>query len=103
MLHKAADWLDQNAMACFYKKYFGIECPGCGMQRSVAALLRGDVSESFMLYPALLPILFMLIFLCLHLIFKWKNGGTILKYTFIFTASIIVISFILKIINQHSS
>lgn len=100
MFQRAADWLDNHSMACFYKKVLGVDCPGCGMQRSMASLLRGDISESLQLYPALIPILFMLTFLCLHLVFKWRNGGTILKYTFIFTVTIIAISYILKMIYQ---
>lgn len=31
--------------------------PFCRFQRSIAALLRGDLTTSFLLYPALLPIL----------------------------------------------
>jgi len=63
-------------------------------------LLRGDLTESLQTYPALIPICFMITFLCLHLIFKWKNGAVILKYTFIFTVAIIVVSYILKMIHQ---
>lgn len=103
MFHRVAEWLDRHSMACYYKKFLGIECPGCGMQRSMAALLRGNLAESFALYPALLPIIFMLVFLCLHLIFKWKNGGTILKFTFIFTVTIIIISYVYKLTMHHQA
>ncbi len=91
-------------MACPYKKYFNIDCMGCGMQRSFIELLKGNFLESFMLYPALLPLIAMIVFLPLHLIFKFKNGASVLKYFFIFNISIVVISYIIKILgwNEHN-
>lgn len=89
-------WLEHNLFSCFFVKYLGIECPGCGFQRSLIALLKGDVSESFQLYPALLPVLGMFLFLVMHLVFKFRNGANILKYTFIFNAIIIFGNYILK-------
>ena len=90
------DWLESNMMQCFYEKYFGMTCPGCGFQRSLIALLRGDFYESFVQYPALIPILLMVGFLITHLIFKFKQGGVWLKYMFIFNVAIIVVNFIIK-------
>jgi hypothetical protein len=91
-------WLEDNMLSCPYNKYFGIDCFGCGMQRSVVALLKGDFVESFYMYPALIPMLFMFLLLITHLVFKFKNGAAWLKYTFIFVVSIVVISFIIKLI-----
>lgn len=91
------DWLEEHLMACPYKKYFNIDCMGCGMQRSFIELLKGNLVESFMLYPALLPLIAMILFLPLHLVFKFKNGASVLKYFFIFNISIVVISYIIKI------
>lgn len=93
-------WLENNMLACPYKKYLGIDCLGCGMQRSFVALLKGNLIESFYLYPALIPMLFMFVFLIIHLIFKFKNGGTWLKYTFFFVVAIVVVSFVIKLINH---
>ncbi len=93
-------WLENNMLACPYKKYFGMDCFGCGMQRSFVALLKGDFVESFHQYPALIPMILMFLFLIIHLIFKFKNGGTWLKYMFIFVVSIVVINFIFKLINH---
>lgn len=91
------DWLEEHLMACPYKKYFNIDCMGCGMQRSFIELLKGNLVESFMLYPALLPLIAMILFLPLHLVFKFKNGASVLKYFFIFNISIVVIGYIIKI------
>ncbi len=93
-------WLENHMGSCFYKSHFGVECPGCGMQRSFIELLKGNLTESFFLYPALLPIIFTLVFLILHIIYKYKNGALILKISFIFTASTMIISYIIKLITN---
>jgi hypothetical protein len=95
----ALDWLEQHLLACPYKAMAGIDCPGCGMQRSFIALLRGDLAESFALYPALLPIILTFILLFLHLKFRFKNGATILMYAFIVSTAIVIVSFIIKVSN----
>ncbi|MCD4747712.1 MAG: DUF2752 domain-containing protein [Bacteroidales bacterium] len=92
-------WLESHGMPCFYKKYFGIECPGCGMQTAFIELLKGNISESIIIYPALLPTIFMIIYLILHIIFKFRQGALVLKISFIFTASIIVINYICKLLT----
>jgi len=98
MLFCITDWLERNTLPCFYKKYLGIECPGCGMQRALIELLKGNFINSIKVYPALLPIVFLLLYLILHLIFKFEKGALVLKISFIFTVSIIVINYILKLI-----
>jgi hypothetical protein len=85
-------------MPCPYKHYLGIDCPGCGMQRSIISLLKGDFWESIIAYPPLIPMIVMLLFLCLHLVFKFEKGAQILKYLFIFVAIIITINYISKFI-----
>jgi hypothetical protein len=84
-------------LSCPYKSTFGIECPGCGMQRSLLMLLRGNFYESFKLYPATIPLLFMLFFLFLHVKYKFVYGADILKNIFIFNAVIIALNYIIKL------
>ncbi|HET6990424.1 MAG TPA: DUF2752 domain-containing protein, partial [Bacteroidia bacterium] len=80
----------------------GIDCPGCGLQRSFLELLQGNIRESFFLYPALFPILITFIFLAVHLKFRLPNGAKILTGLFIFSATVIMISYILKQVHFHS-
>lgn len=89
--------LESYLLPCFYKKYFGFDCPGCGMQRSFLALINGNLSESFILYPALIPIILLFTFLVLHIKFKFTFGARLLKVWFICTCVIIMVSYILKI------
>lgn len=92
------EWLESHMLTCYYKKHFGMECMGCGIQRSFIALLKGNIYESFLLYPALIPLILMFGFLFCHLIFQFKYGAFILKYMFIFNAIIILVNYILKFI-----
>ncbi len=70
------------------------------MQRSFIELLKGNILESILLYPALLPLIFTLVFLVLHLIYRYKNGALILKISFIFTVLLIIIAFVVKLVNS---
>ncbi len=92
------DWLEKHQFPCFWKKYCGIECPGCGMQRALIALLKGNLWESLQIYPALLPSIFLIIYLILHLIFNFKKGAKVLLISFIFVATIIVVNYLIKLI-----
>ena len=67
MLEKIILWLETHQKPCSFKEAMGIDCPGCGLQRSVIELLKGHPWESFLLYPALMPVMAMFLFLFLHL------------------------------------
>jgi hypothetical protein len=99
MFDKLITWLESHQQACFYKKYLGVECPGCGMQRSLIELLKGNFAESFVLFPALIPTISLIVYLILHLIFKFRNGANILKILFIINTSIVVLSYIYKLLT----
>src|ERR1017187_1418872 len=51
------NWLEDHMMTCYYKQVSGIDCPGCGMQRSFIELLKGNFFESIKLYPALFAVI----------------------------------------------
>lgn len=93
-------WLESHQLPCYYKKFLGIECLGCGMQTAFILLLKGEFLESLRTYPALLPVLFMISFLILHLLFKFKKGARILKFSFIFTLTIMISGYLYHLINH---
>ncbi len=98
MLINIINWLENHQLPCLYEKLFGIECPGCGTQRAIIELLRGNFQESFHAWPPLLPVMFMMVYLLLFLKFRFKNGITVLKITFIINASLITINYIYRLI-----
>jgi len=95
------EWLKNHLLTCPSKHFFHFDCPGCGLQRSIIALLEGDLTTSLQLYPATIPILFCLIFTALHLKIKFKFGPEIIKGAYIFASLIIVVSYIYKIFTHQ--
>jgi hypothetical protein len=91
------EWLKAHLLTCPSKRFFHLDCPGCGLQRSFVALLEGDLIQSLQLYPATIPMLFTLILTALHLKFDFRQGALIIKYSCISTVSIIIVFYFYKI------
>jgi hypothetical protein len=98
-MSKIIDYYEKHMPSCIYHKYLGIDCPGCGFQRSLIYLLKGDLVASLKTFPALIPILVMLSYLILHLIFKFKKGHRVLLWLFILSSILIVSNYIFKILT----
>ncbi|MES2761524.1 MAG: DUF2752 domain-containing protein [Bacteroidota bacterium] len=90
------DWLEHHLFSCFFKSYFGVECPGCGMQRSLIALLKGDIMGSLHYNVALIPFIVTLVLLIVQLTTKHINGGKYVMWAFITTTSLMMIQFIIR-------
>jgi hypothetical protein len=99
-MEKLIQWLESHQLPCYYKKFLGVECLGCGMQSAFILLLKGEFIESFLTYPALFPVMFMVLYLLLHLIFKFKKGARVLKISFIFTLMIMVLGYLYHLTAQ---
>ena len=83
-------------LECHFKSTLGMECPGCGAQRSFVELTNGNLIDSLTLFPALIPLLFTVAFLILHLIFNIKNGAKVIVFSFSLTALLMLGNFIYK-------
>lgn len=94
-------WLEQHMLTCPSVKYLHLQCPGCGMQRSFMALLKGNVAESLKFYPALVPILLLLTVLLLHLRFQPTWGKKIILALQVIAVSLITIQYIYKIATHQ--
>lgn len=97
-MDKIIEFLENNLMSCSWKEYLGQECMGCGMQRAIILLLKGDFIGSFKMYPALFTLILMFVYLAFHLKFNYKKGHLILLYLFILNVIIILINYLIKII-----
>ena len=95
--HSMADWLEAHLLRCPIKQTLFIDCPGCGLQRSFIALLRGDFAGSWHLYPATMPMVFLFGFTILHLKMNFRWGAVFIKFLYIAIAFIIVASYTVKI------
>lgn len=91
-------FLEKNLLSCPWKQHLDIECMGCGMQRALIHVLKGEFSQAFALYPAVYTLLFLFIFLAFHLKFKYKNGRKIINYLIVINVLIISISYVYKMV-----
>ncbi len=83
-------------LPCVNKKILGIDCLGCGMQRALALLCKGEFTAAFYMYPAIYPLLVLLIFLGFNFFLKFKHGNSIKITLVVATVSTMIISYIIK-------
>nr|AOE07927.1 hypothetical protein [uncultured bacterium] len=88
--------MEEYMLPCMNKKYLGFECMGCGIQRSIALILRGEFVEAFFMYPAIYPLvlLFSLLILKQFISIKYANKSIIILA--ILTVATIIVSYIIK-------
>ena len=86
---------------CPFKYLTGIDCPGCGFQRSVLALLKGDFMESFSLYPPAIPFLLSAFAGISVALLKKNTESKILKVMYFTTGLIVVINYVYKIATHQ--
>ena len=91
------DWLQNHLIPCPFKALTGIDCPGCGFQRSFMALIKGDLSTSWSLYPSTIPLILLFIFTAILHKFPVKHQSTVLKMLFLIVGNIVMISYIHKL------
>ena len=96
-MQRLIEWIEAHQLPCYYKKFLGLECLGCGMQTALLFLLKGQFIESFKAFPAMIPVIVLIFYLLLHLIFKFRNGARILKIWLIFTVTIMIASYLFKL------
>lgn len=86
-------------LPCLNKKLLGIECMGCGMQRAIALIFQGEFIAAFQMYPAIYSLIALFLYIGINIFFKFKHSNKIIGALAIITVSIIITSFIIKIIN----
>ncbi len=90
-------WLQDHLLKCPFKYLTGIDCPGCGFQRSVLALINGDLHKSLSLYPSTIPLLIFFSYAIADGIFKLDTKNQVIKKTgFILIGSLILVTYAIK-------
>ena len=86
-------------LPCMNKSLFGVDCIGCGTQRSLLLLVNGEFTKAFYQFPAVYTTLLLFGLIGLHLIDKKRNYQKIIIGLAIINALIMIISYIYKITN----
>lgn len=88
--------MEEYMLPCMSKKLFGIECFGCGTQRAIVLLCKGEFVEAFKMYPPIYTLLLLFLFIFLHLIDKSRNYTRIVISLAILNLIIMVVSYFIK-------
>ena len=81
---------------CFSKRLFGVECLGCGTQRALLLVLKGNFSGAFHQFPAIYTTILLFGVLGLHFIDKGRNYHKMIVSLAITNAIIMIVSYIYK-------
>ncbi|WP_379094123.1 DUF2752 domain-containing protein [Pedobacter sp. UC225_65] len=87
--------------SCPFKYLTHLDCPGCGFQRAVLALLQGNLTESFHLYPPAIPFLVSALATLTTYTLKLDKNSKTLKTMYVATGIIMVINYTYKIITHQ--
>jgi hypothetical protein len=86
-------------LPCAYKALFGIDCPFCGAQRSLSLLLKGNIADSLLMYPPLLPVFFCAVLFSIHLVNKNIMSAGSIKLVSKIVLGIIMINYGVKLVT----
>ncbi len=89
--------MEEYLFPCLNKQVFGIDCYGCGGQRSVLLLMKGDFYGALLLFPAIYPILILFGFVIFNFFYKFQYDYYIKTALILFTAAVLAISYMIKI------
>ncbi len=84
---------------CMNKSLFGVECMGCGTQRSLLLLSKGEFIEAFYMFPPIYTTILFFLILGLNFIDKSRNYHKIIISLAILNAVVMIISYIYKQTN----
>lgn len=95
-------WLESNMTPCVYVSFFGVECPGCGIQRAFVLLMKGDLMGSLKMHPGLIPLIGLMGYTFLHLVKRFKNGGKVILYWMIVFLGITLTNYIVHQVDHFA-
>ena len=91
--------IEDFMLPCLNKKLLGIECLGCGMQRSVALIIHGDFIAAFKMYPAIYTLILLFGFVILNTYKNFKFANKVIITLVVINLLLIIGNYILKFYN----
>jgi len=89
--------LDDFMLPCLNKTLFGVDCLGCGIQRSISLIFQGQFVAAYKMYPAIFTLFILAVFLIFNLFIKFKHDYKIKMGLIILNVILVVISYLFKI------
>lgn len=88
--------LEEYMLPCLNKKLFGLDCMGCGMQRSAVLVVKGEFLEAFNMYPAIYTLILLFGIIAFNTFKNFKYSSKIILILAVLNGITIVTSFIIK-------
>ena len=88
--------IEDYMIPCLNKQLFGVDCLGCGTQRALLLVLKGEFTAAFHMFPAIYTLIVFFAVTGLHFIDKSRNYHKIMVSLAIVNAIIMIISYIYK-------
>ncbi|HEY4627977.1 MAG TPA: DUF2752 domain-containing protein [Flavobacterium sp.] len=88
--------LEKYMIPCLSKTLFGVECLGCGFQRGLLLLLKGNFTAAFEMYPAIYTTLLFLGIVGLYFIDKRRNYKNLLIGIAIINGLFMIVGYLYK-------
>ncbi|WP_443944985.1 DUF2752 domain-containing protein [Pedobacter sp. AW1-32] len=92
-------WLQNHLIPCPFKWLTTLDCPGCGFQRSFLALVAGDLSTSFRIYPPLIPLLCLFTYSALRVLISFPKQDFVFKIMVLVVGNLILLNYMIKMIT----
>lgn len=83
---------------CLNKSFLGVDCPGCGIQRSAIMVVQGDFAGAFEMYPAIFTLILMFGVIGINYFYKIKYGPKIIAGLAIVNVILILTNYFFKLI-----
>lgn len=95
--HDPSGWM----LTCPVKAWTGVDCPGCGFQRSMWALVQGNLGESWHHYPPLIPFLVTVALLLVAFRTRLRHRMQLLAASVAVTCAFIATHYVCKMFMDH--
>jgi len=91
-------WLQNHLIPCPFKTLTGFDCPGCGFQRALILLVKGDFQQSWNVYPPTIPLLSIFLFATVSYIFPFKKRSAAINILAVITGNFVLFSYLYKLV-----
>lgn len=88
--------IEDYMLPCLTKSVFGFECFGCGLQRAVILVFKGDFTAAFYMYPAVYTLLLLFALVFTRNLFRVPHYSKILYILVAINLALIVGNYFLK-------
>lgn len=89
--------LEDYMLPCLNKQFLGVDCPGCGIQRSASLLVQGEFMAAFQMFPAIYTLIPLFILILCSKVFQLKIDDRFIIVLAIASVALILINFVYKL------